>query len=157
MSQQIKFILDAHLGRCAKYLRLLGFDVLFAPNSDDADMIRVANSQNRVLLSRDKALLASPALQQGYSVASIYPKAQIKEIMLQFNLFTQVKPFTRCLECNGVLISVNKDSIADSLPERTNVYYQTFNRCNGCGKIYWQGSHYQRMQSFVTEIMVLQP
>ncbi len=151
----IKFVLDAHLGKLAKYLRLLGFDTLFSPQYQDAEIVDISLQEKRIALTRDKGLLKSSNLTHGYWVRATNPTEQTKEIIARFDLASQTKPFTRCLECNGELVAIDKKEIQAQLPAKTSEYYRDFYRCAGCGKIYWEGPHYQKMKQFVEKIMVL--
>ncbi|MCK4963153.1 MAG: hypothetical protein KAS19_11730, partial [Anaerolineales bacterium] len=71
----------------------------------------------------------------------------------RFDLAGSVKPFTRCLRCNGLLAPVCKKDIVDSLPAKTQQYYDKYRRCQACGRIYWRGSHYQHMQRFIEQVL----
>lgn len=149
---RIKFILDAHLGKLAKYLRLLGFDSLFDPHYQDEEIIQCAESEDRIILTRDRLLLMNKRTAQGYGVKNIEPGKQLKEVVEYFNLLGKIKAFSRCLECNGELISIPKEQVEDFLPPKTNQYYQEFCSCPGCERIYWQGSHYEEMKRFIEKL-----
>lgn len=148
-----KFILDVHLGTLAKYLRMLGFDSLFENNYNDKQIIDIAKKQKRIILSRDKALLKSSSVTHGYFVYATNPKEQIIEIINRLDLFKQAKPLTRCLICNRKITTVKKETILKKLPLATERYFDDFFECHHCKKIFWRGSHYQRMKSFVNEIL----
>lgn len=150
--RNIKFVLDVHLGKLAKYLRLFGFDTLYERNYQDDEIIEIA-TQARIVLTRDKGILKNNAVTHGYFVRNTNPLKQIKEIMIKFDLFTKVAPFTRCLECNHLLASINKEAVADSLPEKTFRFYQEFSQCDECKRIYWKGTHYKKLKVFVDEFL----
>ncbi|HEX2970369.1 MAG TPA: Mut7-C RNAse domain-containing protein [Bacteroidales bacterium] len=143
------FILDVHLGKLAKNLRMLGFDSLYEKYLDDNEIIYIANNENRIILTRDRMLLKNGFVTHGYWIRSSDPGLQTAEVIKKFSLSDNMKPLTRCLECNTTVISVSKDEIIEKLPPRTRQYYNDFRRCPGCGRVYWKGSHYERMMSFV--------
>lgn len=148
-----RFVLDVHLGRLAAYLRLLGFDALFPANYDDEYLAQIAHDQQRVMLTRDQGLLKRKIVTFGYWVRATAPRQQIVEIVRRFDLADRVEPFKRCANCNGVLEPVDKAAILDRLEEHTRQYYDEFRRCPDCGRVYWQGSHYARMQRLIAEIV----
>lgn len=143
---EIKFVLDVHLGRLAGYLRMLGFDTLYQNNFDDSELAIISVEQQRILLTYDKRLLMRKIITHGYYVRERQPKKQLLEIIKRFDLFNCFKPFTRCMTCNSEIKAVNKDDIKEHLMPRTLNDYNEFWQCSSCKKIYWKGSHYQRMQ-----------
>ena len=151
--RNIKFILDVHLGKLAKYLRLLGFDTIYQNNIDDGTIVNQSKTEHRIILTRDIGILKHNEVLHGYYVRSDDPKKQIKEIMQRFDLKNSVTPFSRCLECNGELKKISKTKIYERLDPSTIKYYKTFFICNQCNKIYWKGSHYQQMTEFLREII----
>lgn len=145
----VKFVLDVHLGKLARYLRLLGFDTLYENNYDDAQIVDIAQRTRRVILTRDIGLLKNKRVARGYWLRATQPKKQIKEILNRFDLDKKTKPFSRCLECNGKILRVSKEQIVKALPVKTNQYYTKFSRCKNCKKIYWEGSHYQKLRKLI--------
>ena len=150
-----RFVLDAHLGALARYLRLLGFDCLYRNDYSDAELAAVSVADRRVLLTRDVGILKRSAVTHGYFVRATEPRAQTIEILKRFDLFRALEPFQRCLTCNGLLTPVAKSIVEDRLPPRTARYYDEFSICSECGQVYWKGSHYTRMLEFVEEVQGL--
>ncbi len=150
-----RFVLDLHLGKLATYLRLLGFDVWYQNDYDDDTLANLSSQAQRILLTRDRALLKRSIVTYGYWVRAKHPEPQVIEILQRFELWQQIAPFQRCLSCNGCLESVPKVAISDRLPPLTQQYYDEFSRCQSCDKIYWKGGHYERMQRFVNQILQL--
>jgi len=150
-----KFILDVHLGRLAKYLRAMGFDTLYRNDYPDNEIVDISNKERRIILTRDKGLLMRNAVQRGYWVRNTGVKDQAFEIMKKFDLFAMIHPFKRCMECNGLIEPVSKESIIHLLQSRTRQYYDEFFRCTGCQKVYWKGSHYGRMNRFIMEVKLM--
>jgi uncharacterized protein with PIN domain len=151
--RQTRFVLDAHLGRLATYLRLMGFDTLYRNDYDDPELVRISVGEARVLLTRDRQLLKRRALTHGYSVRETNPRQQLVEVLERLDLRRAAAPFTRCLRCNERLRSVPKEAILERLPPRTRRDYDEFRICRGCDRVVWQGSHYRRMRRFVDAVL----
>ena len=147
-----RFVLDSHLGRLAAYLRMLGFDTLYRNDYDDATLANISAKEKRILLTCDRRLLMRKIITHGYFVRSRQPHQQILEVLQRFDLFNALKPFTRCLHCNGLIKTVDKKSIESHLLPLTRKYYEDFSQCPECHKIYWRGSHYQRMLDLVETV-----
>ena len=155
-----KFVLDAHLGKLAGYLRMLGFDTIYDPDSSDLDLAFASKADGRILLTRDIGLLKRKIVFRGYYVRETEPKRQIIEVIKQFKLLDKINPFGRCAHCNDLLIDVPKGEIIHLLLPKTILYYDEFRRCRGCGKIYWKGSHHEailRLIEFIQEEVSLEP
>jgi hypothetical protein len=150
----IRFVLDIHLGKLATSLRLLGFDTLYRNDYEDEELANISSSQERILLTRDKGLLMRSLVIHGYYVRNTNPQQQTLEILQRFDLFKLVSPFQRCLRCNGLLESVDKQSIIEELPKNVQ-QVDDFNRCPDCDRIYWKGSHYEKLQKFIDDILSL--
>lgn len=146
---EFKFIADVHLGRLAKYLRLCGFDTLYGMTLTDREIINLSLQENRIILSRDKELLKNRHVIQSFRIMSAGPVEQLKEVLSKYDLVNNLHPFTRCTICNGEVTGVSKEEIEDALQPKTRNYYNEFKKCTNCGKIYWEGSHYERMKSFI--------
>jgi uncharacterized protein with PIN domain len=150
-----RFVLDAHLGKLAVFLRMLGFDALYRNDYGDEELARISSQEQRILLTRDRGLLKRSLVTHGYCVRQDDPRQQIVEVLQRFDLYRQVTPFKRCLRCNGLLERVDKDAILDQLQPDTRQYFQEFHRCADCGHIYWKGSHYQRMQQMIESVLAM--
>ena len=146
------FVLDVHLGKLAKSLRLLGQDTCYQNNYTDKDIAEIAARENRRVLTRDISLLKQKKINWGYWLRSQNAAEQLKEVIEYFNLQNQLAPFTRCLECNSCLSAVTKAEVWEYLPPKTRQYFNQFYQCPTCRRVYWQGSHYERMQEFVNSI-----
>lgn len=146
------FIIDTNLGRLARYLRLLGFDCLYQNDFNDEAVAKLAGSEQRIVLTRDRVLLRRKVITRGYFVREVRPRYQVKEVLSRFDLHRLVNPFTRCTSCNGVLQVADKREIEERLEPRTKKYYQRFRVCPACGQIYWQGSHHERSLRLIDEL-----
>ncbi len=151
--RQPRFVLDTHLGKLAHYLRLLGFDSLYDNGYQDDELARISSQEKRILLTRDRGLLKRSVVTHGYCVRGTNPRRQLSEVLRRFDLFDAVQPFRRCIRCNGLLEPVSKKAILDRLPPKTREYYDEFRLCQSCDQIYWKGSHFQRMQQFVQQVL----
>jgi uncharacterized protein with PIN domain len=145
-----KFVLDTHLGRLARYLRLLGFDTIYSNDFEDNEIIKISLDDNRIILTRDKGILKNNSVTHGYYIRSQKPKEQINEVIIRFHLESLVRPFTVCSLCNGKIVSVSKDSVTEHLKSLTKKHYNRFYMCSECKKIYWEGSHYKRIKNFIS-------
>jgi len=144
-----KFILDVHLGKLARVLRLLGFDTYYENTYADKTIAQLAASENRIVLTRDIGLLKHKSIIHGYWLRSQHPYEQLKEVTYYYNLASQIQPFTRCLACNGCIGTIAKEKIIEQIPPKTKEYFYKFYQCSNCKRIYWEGSHYERMQEFI--------
>jgi uncharacterized protein with PIN domain len=144
-----QFVLDGHLGRLARYQRLLGFDTRYDPAAAGAALARRATAEGRILLTQDRGLLERREVSRGYLVRASDPRRQLLEVVRRFDLLGAAEPFCRCLRCNGLLDPVPRDAVLDRLEPKTHRYYDRFWRCDGCGRVYWQGSPYQCMRALV--------
>ena len=147
-----RFVVDVNIGRLARLLRLLGFDVWWSSDADDETLVDISLAQRRTLLTRDRALLKRRIITHGVFVHSDDPEEQTLEVIRRLDLSERLAPFTRCLLCNGELVAVRKEEVIDRLEPLTRRYYSDFSRCADCGRIYWPGSHHDRMLHLVERI-----
>ena len=147
-----RFVADIHLGKLAKHLRMLGFDTLYRNDYQDDELARISRRQGRILLTRDCGLLKRNEVTHGYWIRSKSPIEQLQEVVRRFDLAGATTPFSRCLTCNEALSSVEKGEVIDRLQEETREVFSEFRTCRACGKIYWPGSHYQRMQNLIDRL-----
>ncbi|MGC9771073.1 Mut7-C RNAse domain-containing protein [Fervidobacterium islandicum] len=147
-----KFILDIHLGKLARLLRMLGISAEYGIVEDEM-IVQKAVSENLIILTRDRGMLKKSEVVYGYVVRSDKPEEQLREVTLRYSLQRWFRPFTRCMECNGELISVSKSVILDQLPEKVKENYDEFAKCSKCGKVYWGGTHYENMNTFIEKFL----
>ena len=147
-----RFLADAHLGKLARHLRLLGFDTLYFNDIGDLRLAEISVQERRILLTRDRALLMRREITHGCFVHATDPREQLQALFLRLDLFRLITPFSRCMLCNGCLESVEKVQIIEELPKRAGQLYTEFWRCSDCAKIYWKGSHYRQLLGFVESI-----
>jgi uncharacterized protein with PIN domain len=147
-----KFIADVHLGRLARYLRMMGFDVLYKNNFEDDEIVKISLDKRRAILTKDRGILKRNEVTHGYWVRSEKVKEQVVEIIKRFDLKKLIKEFTRCISCNAKLEPISKKEIIDGLPPKVSMSQKSFSVCPSCKKHYWKGTHHQRMLSFIKTI-----
>ncbi|MFH1217477.1 MAG: Mut7-C RNAse domain-containing protein [Pseudomonadota bacterium] len=148
-----RFIVDVNVAKLGVKLRHLGFDTLVSHSLSDRRIAEIACSQRRILLTRDRNLLKRKIVDFGHLVREKMPGDQIVEVVKLYGLRDMIKPYSRCLLCNGKLVVVDKEDVVSDLEPLTKKYYTVFHRCSGCGKIYWAGSHRDKMDVELCDIM----
>lgn len=147
-----RFVVDVNLGRLARLLRVLGFDVWWSSGADDQTLTDISLGQQRILLTRDRGLLKRRAITHGLFVHADEPEEQTLEVIRRLDLRERLAPLTRCVRCNGRLTTVTKDEVIDRLEPLTRRYYDEFSRCTECGQVYWPGSHHARLVKLVDRL-----
>ena len=146
----IKFILDVHIGKLAVYLRMLGFDVFYDIGIDDPEIARISAEEDRILLTRDRGLLMRAIVTKGLIIRSSDPMLQVVQVVEYFNLKESVNPLAVCLECNGEIERLTEGTYEffeaqKNVPPRVRDWCSEYYICRGCGKVYWRGTHYYDM------------
>ena len=131
---------------------MLGFDVWWSSDADDQCLVDISVEQQRILLTRDRALLKRRVVTHGLFIHSNNPEEQTLEVLRRLDLGQRLAPLTRCVRCNGRLVAVAKDEVIDRLQPLTRRYYSDFSRCKECGQIYWPGSHHARLVDLVERL-----
>lgn len=140
-----RFVADVNVGRLANLLRILGLDTAFGNGWDDEAIANIAVSEGRIVLSRDRDLLKRAKVVYGRLVRAEQPEEQLQEVLKLFGIQGPFAYFSRCLRCNTPLTPVDKQAILDRLLPKTKKFYDAFSTCPSCGRIYWAGSHYERV------------
>ncbi|MDM0049789.1 Mut7-C RNAse domain-containing protein [Variovorax sp. J22R115] len=148
-----RFVADAHMGGLAHLLRMTGFDTLYDNRFRDDEIERIAGAQGRIVLTRDRELLKRRGITHGCYVRALRSAQQLREVFDRLDLARGARPFTRCLDCNTPLHEIDKSLVASSLPERVRERYQRFSTCDACRRVFWEGSHWQRMRAMVDELV----
>lgn len=153
-----RFILDVHLRKLARTMRLLGFDVDYEDDRDDDTLAVIAAAENRILLTCDRRLLMRKIVPRGIIVRSRDPQKQIIEVISRLRLRRLVNPLTRCVECNGLIREADINSpefclVKNDIPEGVLSWCTEYFICNSCGRIYWHGSHYDKLKVKVKNIL----
>jgi uncharacterized protein with PIN domain len=148
-----RFVLDGHLGRLARHLRMLGFDTRWRAEAGDEELASISAGEHRILLTRDRGLLKRSAVTHGYCVRAADPRLQLGEVVRRLDLSRSVVPFRRCIRCNGVIAPVPREEVADRVPPRVRERQADFRRCGSCGRVYWAGTHHARMERVIAGLL----
>ncbi len=143
--REVRFVLDCHLGKLARHLRMAGFDSLWETDYGDEEIVALSVTQKRVVLTRDKGLLKRRAVERGHFVRETESEKQFCEVVRAFQLEPSLKPFSRCRMCNAALREVPKESVRGRVPETVWRELDDFTECPQCGRIFWRGTHYERL------------
>ena len=146
---EIKFIVDLNAGKLAKWLRIIGYDALLFTDEDDGKMIKIALSENRVILTKDSQIMKRRLVASGKLKAILIkgdnPKTQLQQIANALDLDYRFKPFSVCLECNQNLIERCKDEISSLIPPYVLKTQNQYMECPSCHRVFWRGTHWQAM------------
>ncbi len=148
-----EFLVDVNAGSLARRLRMLGYDTRFIHGADDNELIRIALREGRILLTRDTGIIARRVVTIGkinaILIESDNVKEQLRQIVKQLNLGMDSHPFSMCMECNSSLVSKEKEEIRHLVPPYVYMTQNLFMQCPGCERIYWKGTHWQKMMEEV--------
>ncbi len=146
---ETRFIADVNVGKLAKWLRIMGYDTLFFRDIDDGNLVEIALAENRVLLTRDTHIMKRKVVAGGEVTAVLIEddalKKQLALVMDQTGIDGQLR-FSRCIECNQPLEDRNKSDVAHLVPPHVYATQQQYMQCVLCGKVYWRGTHWERME-----------
>ncbi len=143
-----RFLADAMLGRLARWLRMLGYDTVYDPGEDQV-LLERAWREGRLFLTRDTRLLRRRRLPPHLFIQSDQVTTQVRQVLSALGLPRTAGPTRRCLRCNGVLEPRRKDEVVGLVPEFVWSEHQAFWRCPDCARIYWPGTHRQRMEEAI--------
>ncbi len=149
----IRFLTDAHLGALSKRLRLLGFDTRHAGALGDAEIASISADERRVLLTRDRELLKRRQITHGCYVRQSDPGLQLDYVIHRLDLRRAARPFTRCIECNGILKEATPAAVVDQVPGDVAKRFDRFWSCGDCERVYWRGSHFESLSERVAEAL----
>jgi hypothetical protein len=140
------FIADAALGRLATWLRLLGYDTIYARRGSAAELIRRAGAEGRILLTRNTQLVRRRGLPAHVLVTSDDFRAQLRQVFAACGLAAARAALQRCSRCNTPLERLDRTAACVHVPRYVCETQPTFARCPGCARIYWPATHVHRMQ-----------
>ncbi|MCP3099032.1 Mut7-C ubiquitin/RNAse domain-containing protein [Myxococcus sp. K15C18031901] len=147
-----RFVLDVGLGRLAGFLRMLGFDTLWRNDFADAELARLSSTEERVVLSRDLGVLKRGEVVHGYFPRETDPAEQLVELVRRYALTSRMRPFSRCIACNAPLTTATPQEVVDRVPAGVTERHSRFQQCPDCRRVFWAGSHHQRMQALVDRL-----
>lgn len=152
-----RFVADTHLGGLARLLRMAGFDTLYDNAFRDDEIAAISASEERIVLTRDRALLMRREITHGCYVHAIKAAQQIREVFERIDLASSARPFTLCVHCNAPLRVSDKELVQHEVPSRVYDAYASFNTCDACGRVYWEGTHWERMRTLLEGILPRRP
>ncbi len=144
-----RFVADCHLGALAHLLRMTGFDTLYDNGFADDEIERIAAAQGRIVLTRDRDLLKRRSITHGCYVHALRPQQQLREVFERLQLARCARPLTLCPHCNAALHAVAKAQVEHRLPPGVRELYHRFSSCDVCGRVFWEGDHWQRLRALV--------
>jgi uncharacterized protein len=145
----IRFLVDDHLRRLARWLRLAGFDAAWEPVIADRELYRRSYVEKRTILTMKKSLWA-PRL---HHIKTRSVKEQFRDVMETFGLDPYELAFSRCVACNVLLEDVPREEVVDLVPEKALARHDRFRHCPECKQVFWRGSHTNRTLRFFEEAM----
>ncbi|MDE2366587.1 MAG: Mut7-C ubiquitin/RNAse domain-containing protein [Betaproteobacteria bacterium] len=148
-----RFVADAHMGGLAHLLRMAGFDTLYDNNFHDEEIEAIVVRDGRIVLTRDRELLKRRSITHGCYVHALKPSEQFCEIFDRLDLARGARPFTLCLECNTPLHPIDKAEVLTRIPPSVRERFDTFSTCDNCLRVFWEGSHWQRMRDLLDACM----
>ncbi|HDQ00202.1 MAG TPA: hypothetical protein ENN22_13615 [bacterium] len=148
----MRFVVDVMLGKLARWLRILGYDTIYQPDFSDDDLFFCSYLENRVLLTRDRALAGRMHKDRVLLLNDTDLKSQLTEVVQCFDLKTEGLVFSRCTICNQKIIPVEKAVVADRVPAYIFDTICQFYYCQNCDKVYWEGSHLQHAKQFLKKL-----
>jgi uncharacterized protein len=140
-----RFVADAMLGKLTKWLRVMGIDVNYDPDTTDAQLLQCAAQTGSILLTRDRRLLHRRGPVQGLYIESNYYHEQARQVIQAFHLGNRIRVFSRCLRCNAPLRAIAKQLVVDRVPPYVYATQLTFKHCARCNQLYWGGTHRDNM------------
>jgi uncharacterized protein with PIN domain len=150
----VKFIVDGMLGKLTRWLRMLGQDVKYSTQLEDAELIALAEKEHRVLLTRDSELYKRAIAKdvEAFYVEGRTEAEKLAELAERFGFpLTIDLKRSRCPICNTRILLTPKEQLAGKVEKNTVTYYSEFWKCPNCGNIYWQGAHWKGITATLEE------
>ncbi len=148
-----RFLADAMLARLAKWLRLFGLDCDHRPQSSDAELVRLAVTDDRILLTRDRGLAEEWWIPNIYLVKAEDLRQQLVEVIRHFDLASSVRVLSRCTKCNHIVSRAAPADVSGRVPPRILETHDVFWECRECGRVYWEGSHAARIRALAETLV----
>ena len=154
---QPRFLVDNNVGKLAKWLRMMGYDAMLFDDKDDGEMVKIALSESRVILTKDTQFMKRRVITTGKVRAVLIeddnPKAQLPYVVSTLALDCQFRPFSLCLECNQELVGRTKEEVRNLVPPYVFKTQNQYMECPTCHRIYWRGTHWQAMSKKLEQFM----
>jgi uncharacterized protein len=155
-AKEVKFAADRMLGKLAKWLRIMGQDVIYGQHLSGSGLVRAARTEDRLILTRDCGLKKKQPPDFLF-IESDHYREQLRQVIQACGLSPLDKPFTRCLECNVILQPRSKMSVEKIVPPYVFSTQENFSWCPKCRRVYWPATHHQRMVEELRELGLCQP
>ena len=152
-----RFIADINIHDIVKTMRALGLDVFEDPIFSPEEIVDISINEKRIVLSTSRKLLKRKRVVHGIFIRHGDREAQVQKIVDSLSLKGLCKPFSRCLLCNTLLEMVAKESVWERIPPKTRNHCNDFARCPSCDRLYWKGTHYQKIKAKVDRILCSAP
>lgn len=150
----MKFLVDAMLGKLAKELRMLGYDTVCCRSDHPREIIDLARQQERVVVTRNTRVFAKRSEDRVIHIRKDKPLLQLKELLAREMItLNREALFSRCLLCNCPLDRIAREMAEGKVPDYIFYHHETFYQCSHCSRIYWPGSHQERMQKRLTNAL----
>lgn len=143
--EELKFIADDHLGKLARYIRIIGFDCLYFNEIDDKELMEISEREGRIIVTRDWNLYRFVPTQRYLHIKSQRAWDQLKEVCDHFKINPFERSFERCIVCNSLLVRVDKERVKSRVPPKSYQWKDEFYECEGCRRVYWAGTHHEAM------------
>ncbi len=144
MDERHRFLADEMLGTLVKWLRIMGYDTLYAKDKKDGEIAAMARGEGRTLLTRDKALARTMAGTGLYIISDVIEE-QVAQVAAAYDLSFDAS-CTRCALCNGALKPITREEARNEVPDRSLGMTDRFYRCQGCSRVYWEGTHWNNIK-----------
>lgn len=151
---RLRFLADVNVLKLARILRMFGADTSQAGFASIREVADAARQGQRIILTRNRELLKLRAVTHGQLLRSDDPEQQLGEVLERYGCLQAeaLSLFSRCLDCNGQLCKVEKQEVLHLLEPLTKKYYHDFVKCSGCQKVYWKGTHYEKMLKIIERV-----
>lgn len=152
----VRFIVDANVGKLARWLRMLGYDTMYFNDIDDGELVKLGLLQKRVIVTRDTQIMLRRVVTDGRARAVLItdddPKDQFRFLAKEFKL-GRTRQFTRCLECNQVLVHRDRDEVRELVPPYVFKTQTQYYQCPECERVYWRATHWQHMSRELDDLL----
>lgn len=149
----MEFAVDCMLGKLAKWLKILGFDAIFFSKIEDDELMAIAQKEGRILLTRDTGMIERARGLTALFINSEEWREQVKQVLDHFDLWTDVKPNSRCIECNILLKEISQDRAKNLVTPFVYETADTFALCPNCDRVFWRGTHLKDMEFKINELL----
>jgi uncharacterized protein with PIN domain len=147
------FVVDCMLGKLAKWLKIFGFDAVFFSKIEDDALLEIAKDEDRILLTRDTGLIEKSKKVKSLFIKSENWRTQVEQVLDEFDLWKDVKPNTRCIECNDWIKDLPREKAKNLVTPFVFENADTFALCPNCGRVFWRGTHLKDMETKIDDFL----